>query len=426
MLALRLICSLAILGLFSPAASADPTTELLKKADSIAQEVSRLRGLKLKRKIRRGVMTKSQIRKRVRKLVDMEYTPAELAGEALSYKRLGLIPANANYLQTMLKLLEDQIAGFYDPHVGQLYIASWNQVGGDEVMAHEIDHALQDQHFDLKTFMKSSRKNGDAAAARQALVEGDGLALMLEYAMATKFKQPPPWANPVLVTTMTKTISMQTGQMKNVPLALRESLIFPYVGGLEFVAHFRKHQPWSAIDKIYRKPPLSTEQILHPDKYDSYERPHEVKEGAIASLAGTKSLSSTVFGEKAIELWLRQHEVDDQRAVTAAAGWGGDRYAVFGPAKGASVDNSVGVMMTSWDDEADAIEFFQALERALPKMEGDQGRMQAGSLTVRVSKSRLTLAERKGDRVLVIVAAPKATAAKIAAEAWASWTVTRP
>ncbi|HUH01484.1 MAG TPA: hypothetical protein VML75_05775, partial [Kofleriaceae bacterium] len=201
-LAALLCAALAITGIAVQAdsSSIDPR---LAKADEIAKRVSTLRGLAVKRPIKRGVMNKAQIRARILERMDQEYAPAELAAEEVAMKRLGMLPAGYDYKQEVIDLLTDEIAGFYDPWDRQLYIAGWEQaVTGfeDGVMAHEIGHALQDQHFDLRAFMKAVKTEGDATSARQALVEGDGMALMLEFMMPPGVS---PWSDPRVTRMMT-------------------------------------------------------------------------------------------------------------------------------------------------------------------------------------------------------------------------------
>src|SRR5262249_31954698 len=148
----------------------------------LAKTVSRIRGLPQKKPIARGVMTREEITKRLLDRIGQEYAAEDIAGEERAMKRLGLIPADADYKDLVIRLLTEQVAGFYDPYAKQLYIADW--IGDDLqkiVLAHEIDHALQDQNFGLEKFMKPDRDNDDAQLARQALVEGDGVALMIEY-----------------------------------------------------------------------------------------------------------------------------------------------------------------------------------------------------------------------------------------------------
>lgn len=400
--------------------------KLVAKADQTAVTVAKLRGLKLKKPFARGVMSKAQIKKRILELLAREYTPAELDAESLAMKRFGLIPENVDYIKMMVELLEEQIAGFYDQHEKKLYIAGWAPPGGEMLMAHEIVHALQDQHFDLLQFMKTDKENGDSQSARQALVEGDGMALMLEFQMAS-VKQAPPWGNETILAIIRQSMEQGMSTVKKVPLALREGLIFPYAGGLDFVAHFRKHHPWKRIDEIYKKPPLSTEHILHPETYESYELPVPVQAKALASLRDFDEKKSLVHGEKGIELFLRSHGVKKARASQAAAGWGGDRaviYALKGH-KGSGTKDTIGVALTSWDSIADAKEFFEALEQALPSLSGgatstartdkvDEYKMKSGGKLQ---------AELRGQEVLLVIDVPAARAESVRAELWKTWTV---
>ncbi|MBL4633498.1 MAG: hypothetical protein JKY56_06490, partial [Kofleriaceae bacterium] len=369
-----------------------PPHKLLSQASAIATKVAALRALPLLRPILRGVMNKAEIKARILKIMKQEYTPAELDAEALGLKRFGLLPNATNYRTMMVNLLTDQIAGFYDHREKKLYIASWMQSGSDMVMAHEIDHALQDQHFDLETFMDLDRREGDALSARQALIEGDAIALMLEYQLAS-VNQPPPWGNAMIMAVIGKSMTMGSGAMPGIPFVIREGLLFPYTAGLNFVAHFRKHHPWSKIDAIYKKPPLSTEQIIHPDKYTSYEQPHRVTAAVPkATLRGFKEIVSTVHGEQGLELFLRAHGVSQMKASVAAAGWGGDRMAVYAPIshKGSTPQGTVGVILSSWDTENDAMEFYEALEHALPNWSGSPKSSVAGQLQFVYGADRIT------------------------------------
>ncbi len=424
--AMALIAFVALVVLPDSVDAKTPTAaDLVAKADSIAKKVAKLRGLPLKHKVKSGVMNKAQVKKRILKILHTEYTDAELDAESLSLKRFGLIPETSNYLKIMVDLLQDQIAGFYDPADKKLFIAGWAPEGGEMLMAHEIDHALQDQHFDLKAFMKDDKRNGDSMGARQALVEGDGMALMIEFKLA-EMKQAPPWGNPMIVSLLTSGMRQEMKGMSKVPLALREGLVFPYLSGLEFVAHVRKTHPWKAIDAIYSKPPLSTEHILHPEKYESYEQPHLVTAQRPALLSGYNETVSTVMGEKGIELFLRSHGVKQERAAVAAAGWGGDRMAVYATQghTGSKLKDTIGVSLSSWDDENDAKEFMEALEHALPTLAG--GSRVAGSsklLQFKIGKSGRVIAERRASQVLILVDAPASVADALRKQLWDRWTV---
>lgn len=422
-----LLCFAVLLGAKTSGADKtqlSPAQNLVNQAGTIANKVALLRGLPLKRPIVRGVMTKPAIKARILKIMKQEYTPAELDAEALSMKRFGLLPESTDYVKMMVNLLTDQIAGFYDHREKKLYIAGWMQSGSEMVMAHEIDHALQDQHFDLKQFMNLDRREGDALSARQALIEGDGVALMLEYQLAS-VGQPPPWGNTMIMAVLRKSMSSGSNSMPGIPLSIREGLLFPYTAGLDFVAHFRKQHPWSKIDAIFAKPPLSTEQILHPQKYSQNEQPHKVKlVTPQTSVVGYTERVSNVQGELGLRLFLQSHGVSETKASIAAAGWGGDRMAVFAKKahKGSSSRGTIGVSLTSWDSENDAMEYYEALEHALPHWSKSQKSLAPTWLQFNMGSDTI-FAQRKASRVLLVIAPKTSRIQKLAEEIWSSWSI---
>ena len=428
---------------------------LLQKADVIAQRVAKIRGLPQKRPIQRGVMTKEQIRERLVQRIGEEYSAAELAGEELALKRMGLLPADTDYMQLVIEVLTDQIAGFYDPAERRLYIAGWSTSGVDTMdemlMAHEIDHALQDQHFDLRTFMKPGKKNSDEAVARQSLVEGDGTALMIEYVM--RDLKVSPWDDDQVVKMMESQAQASMGDMlDNAPLVLRKGLMFPYVRGLSFVASYRRNHPWSRIDEIFRKPPLSTEHILHPVKYENYEKPHQVTARTLQSLRGYQEVFSNINGELGFDILLRQHVADGEKDKAvgakielAAAGWGGDRVAIYTPPRhDGKVAGTIGISYSVWDQAADAIEFFDMISDAMPSL--SQGQKVPGNVPGKAPEKERAdptrspgahyleyadasqhrfIAQRQGDVVVLVLGAPADKARPILSEVWKRWKIRR-
>lgn len=424
-------------------AAAQDNSDLLRRTDTITAKVVKLRGLTKKREIERGLMDRDAIRQRLLQRIDEEYTAEELAAEEMALKRLGLLPPEANYKQLVIDLLAEQIAGFYDPADGKLYIAD---VARDEhrglddiLMAHEIDHALQDQHFGLGRFMKPIKGQGDATTARQALVEGDGTALMFEYMMNNLGKDVP-WADSRATDAMIEQMSSAVAQqgLEHAPLVLREGMLFPYMNGLGFVAHFRKHHPWSEVDRIYKKPPLSTEHILHPESYMDYERPDEISVGAIRSLSGYAKVYDNVNGEFGLSLLLRQHAgtrmqkrgdvyAPKEKAARATAGWGGDHMALYTPPghDGTSA-STVAVLYTVWDEIADAIEFFEMLSDAMPSLSGGNPLARTDDeLLYRDANGREYLASRREDAIIIILGASTDQARAVAGEVAKTWKVRR-
>ncbi len=402
---------------------------LLAETDTIAKEVSALRALPVKKPIARGIMSKAEILKRLIQRLDEDYSPAEIAIEERAMKRLGLMPPEMDYRQTMLDVLTEQIAGFYDPQSRQLYIADWIDASMQKiVLAHEIDHALQDQSFDLDRFVKPNRENGDEQLARMALVEGDGVAVMIEYMFKEQGLKLDPWANDTIVNTIGATAAVAAGKVFDAaPLFMRESLLFPYRDGLRFVGASRRTRPWSDVDKMYARPPLSTEQIMHPEKYRAGEKPVALKIPSLPSLAGWKRPYLNVLGELGTSILLRQHGIEKARADQAAAGWGGDHVMLFVQADDAPLEETLLVSWSSWDAEGDAVELQDAMRDALLAMtratEATETTKTYASWTD--ASGKVAFLERKGREVLLVVGAPPELAPKLRKEAWAKWKATR-
>ena len=412
-IALSALFGLVLSGASATAQKNDQAEALLQRADEITKSVSKIRGLKLKRPIKRGVMNKAQLRERLLARIAQEYTDDEILGEGLAMKRFGLLGKDVDFLETVTKLLTDEIAGFYDPFSEELFLAGWATGGGDVLLAHEIDHALQDQHFDLRRFMGGDKKNADATAARQAVVEGDGTVLMMEHMLAGLGRSAP-WAEEGFADNAANMTAAQAGSIKGATFALREALIFPYAEGLRFIAHFRRHHSWKRIDKMFSKPPLSTEQILHPELYEAYEPPIVVTATTPAIISQYKLAYQNVSGEKGLSVLLEAHGVGRERAEEAAAGWGGDRLALYippGRSKKDGLGGTIGILRTRWDQEADAIEFFAALSHALPKLAEEGPQIAGGTSALLRYKSpdgSIVSASRTAASVTLLIGAPPA------------------
>ena len=423
-----------------PAGAADSddwVTKLIARTDVIAAKVARLRGLTLKRPIEKGVVNDDQLRARILARMDEDNPPARRLVEAAAAKRWGLVPWTTDLDALIIDLLTEQIAGFYDPRERKLYIASSHEADptwADMVMAHEIDHALQDQHFALDPWMKVVEDDADASAARSAVIEGDGVALMIEYTMAEQ-GLPPPWGEELVVRMMMA--SMQTAvatgeggsgqKFDRAPLALREQMIFPYQAGVGFIAALRRTQPWSKVDDVFRKrPPASTEQVMHPELYLSDARPDLITATPPPASLGLAQLNTSNWGEASWGMFLRAHGVAPDTAASAAAGWGGDRVVLLGTADGpAHPERTTAVAMTTWDSEVDGAEAWDALGKALEQMVIGAA-LSADDDQVRWldADGRITAAERRGDRIAIVVGAPLGSWRALLDSAW-TWKIKR-
>ncbi len=396
---------------------------LLARTDAVAREVSAIRGLPLKKRIPNEVVDKDQLRKRLIAMAGEDKTKRETAAEGFALARWGMIPLRTDYPALLIDVLTEQIAGYYDTDTKKLTISKSAGDDGDWaelVLAHEIEHGLQDQSFDLKKFEDLPDTEGDAAIARRALVEGDGIALMIEV-MLKRQGIASPWANPAVADAIEKAMSVPGAgdSLDKAPVVLRESLIFPYRSGLTFVAALRRRQPWSAVDAAFARPPRSTEQILHPERYLADDRPVPIAIDVPPTLRGYAVRHSTVWGELGFGLYLRSHGIDPATATSAAEGWGGDRAIVLSREGETRPEKAIAIARTEWDSEADAIEAHEATVKAIDAVVmGAVIEMSANRTRWLALDGLVSWVERKGPSMIVVHGAPLWAADKLATEVW--------
>jgi len=335
------------------AASTTRNAAIVATSVEVLKETSDLRELEILRPVKSGAQSRTEIERMIVKNLDEQTTPAEMRATELTLKKLGLAPPDFQYRAFLVKLLTEQVAGYYDPKAQQFYLADWIELEGQKpVMAHELTHALQDQHFNLRRFEKWSKSDSDARLAAHALIEGDATLAMTLY-MAK---------NPLVALAFIRSIggtNMSSVQFKQAPRALRESLVFPYEQGSEWATKVYKRGGWSMVSQAYTKLPQSTEQILHPAKYFSFEEPIKVDLPDVRTHLGPlwKKISYDINGEWGYYLMLDQFLNAPAESKRAVAGWGGDRYVVY---KGPKAGDVFIAQLSTWDSENDAREFLDA------------------------------------------------------------------
>jgi hypothetical protein len=337
----------------SAAATTTRNAAIVATTVAVLKETSEIRKLAVLRPVKSGGQSRAEIERMVIKNLDEQTTPAEMHATEVALKKLGLAPAEFQYRPFIIKLLTEQVAGYYDTKARQFYLADWIELEGQKpVMAHELTHALQDQHFDLSRFEKWPKGDSDAEMAAHALIEGDATLTMSLY-MAR---------NPLVALAFVRSLGSTNNsseQFKQAPRALRESLVFPYEQGAEWATRLYRRGGWSMVSEAFTKLPQSTEQILHPDKYFAYEGPIKVTLPDVRTLLGSawKKLDYDVNGEWSYYLILDEFLKAPSESKRAAAGWSGDRYVVYERANPADVFMA---QLSVWDTEEDAREFFDA------------------------------------------------------------------
>lgn len=429
----------------APSGGAKSHAALLGIADEITRQVAAMRGLPQKAQFQRGVLSRAEIVQKLHERMAKEYSKEEVRIESAVLRRLGLLPEGVDYEQTLLDLLGEQVAGFYDPYATTLYIADWLPLEMQRpALAHEIEHALQDQHFDLKKFSQAFKDDGDRQLARSSIVEGDGTALMLEYTTRDSGHSAAQIAEEVarLGKQMMQLSMGATPIFQKAPPALRETLVFPYTSGLEFVTARRLGAAgaqggtpsWKRVDDLFRDPPDSTEQILHPEKYEVRERPVRITAAPLTSLAPRKEARRDVMGELIWRLWF-DSQLSVAQATDAAAGWGGDRLVAY---EGPGDALPAVINLSAWDSDADANEAEAAARKVLMILAGQKEPSGSSSSSSGHSSSvgPAGLFREKGGvsfglvrrgRLLLIVAGiPKGTEARVTDEVFGTFKVEWP
>ncbi|HYY98592.1 MAG TPA: hypothetical protein VE642_08375 [Pyrinomonadaceae bacterium] len=394
-------------------AAVNPKTAAVREATAeVLQETSEIRKLAILRPVQSGAQSRAEIEQMLVRNLDESATPEELRASEAVMKKLGLAPADFQLRPFIIKLLAEQVAGYYEPKTREFYLADWIDLDGQKpVMAHELTHALQDQHFDLRRFENWPKHDSDAELATHSLVEGDASFLMMQYIVRNPARQL------AFIKSMGAAGASATEQIDKAPRFLRETLVFPYFQGMAWVAGVYKQGGWDAVSAAYKNLPKSTEQILHNDKYAAGEAPQKVTLLDIsASLGrGWKMADNDVQGEWGYYLLLDQILQSPDVSKKASAGWGGDRYALFtGP-------NPADVLVAQkavWDTEQDAREFFDAYVARTTKRYGVEPATQAGPGRVFwKTPEGGALVELSGSTVLVLEGVPAGADARALAAA---------
>jgi hypothetical protein len=361
-----LLCTAAVAALSAcrdtkSAAFSGPYGELVGK---YVPQVEKATGLTFKTPPKVERRTSDEVRAFLEKEFNTSLPPLELEGASRAYKLLGLLPDTMDLRGFMLKLLGEQVIGYYDPSTKVLYVVSDTSSGRaalvEVTVAHELVHALQDQYVRLDSIQKS-RDDNDRLTAAQSVMEGQAtyeqMATMLGGDMAVRM--PGGWDR---VREMIRENQTAMPVFASAPMLLQESLLFPYLSGAEFMRRFKDAKtgraPWEPL-------PASTEQVLHYEKYAAGERPMRVELPPL--LIGTKVYENNL-GEFETRLFLFQALQDLGTSARSAAGWGGDRFVVANLAGGAGI-----TWVTVWDTPIDAGEFRDAAQRAAQRRLGVPG-----------------------------------------------------
>jgi hypothetical protein len=343
----------------------------------VQRAVAELRGLRFTRRVPVTVETPEKLSRRLLRILAAETDRAELVRLGRTMELLGQLPPGTDLPGLLHRIRSESTLGFYlpgRPPKGGLYVRSTRGVDpfARYVLAHELTHAVTDQNYDLTHADRLDAATGreDELAAYTALLEGDATLTAQLYVterltMAEK-----------VALAQTAASQANTGR-DAAPAVIRESLAFPYQEGLRFVRRLYQQGGWAAVDRAYRDPPTSTEQLLHPERYlSTRDRPQAV---AIPDLSGRLGAGwrpgvEVSFGEFDARLLL-QEQLPVTAAEAAAAGWDGGRLRSFQRGGHTAL-----ALRTVWDSSAEADQFCAAMSRWAGARFGQGTRAAAGTV----------------------------------------------
>jgi hypothetical protein len=382
------------------------TDELVQQIKDYQKEVEDIRGKKFKTDVPVHMQSEEDFRKFVAKSLDAELPPEKTKLIQSAWSKLGLIPNDYDLRKGFENLFISQAAGYYDHSTKKMVLLKTDTLSPDHIkisLIHELCHALQDQYFDLGTLMNNAGATSeDAGMAIRYLIEGEATYVMTYY--ATK----PMMALMPKNMSITQVLSQQTAVMKSIsrefllgqteaqfgpkveqypamksvidglkdaPIYLFWYLNAPYMHGAASIAEMLQLPisvkqdefvtGWIAVDNAYKTPPVSSEQMIHPNKLlVSKDAPTSVNQPALPD--GWEPAYSDVLGE--FGFWVLYEIFEIKRSRDYSEGWDGDRYTLIKNKK----DGRLGLhLATAWDSDADAKDSFKAYQKIVAKKYAD-------------------------------------------------------
>jgi hypothetical protein len=367
------------------ALAAEPTTELDPRLEqavrTLQTRVSRIRGLPFLLPVEVSLEDPETIRANLLEEDLDDEARASLAEATLALRAFHLVDGGFDFETLYLDVMTESLGGYYDPEEDQLVLVRRDEVFSSEaldgaseeeqVAAHELVHALQDQHFDLQSIRNREYDDDDVDVAVTSLIEGDA-----SFAMAW-FAQPgmTPWLDTIDLGASDLLFHDATGSsaLGRAPRPIYDSTLFPYTVGMEFAQRVVRERGWDGLDAAFATPPLSTEQILHPRRYlgprPDWPTRLELPDLSATFGPGWSHVSTNTMGELAIRSVLHQHTVLERAMRAAAAeGWDGDRYGVY-----VHEDGTLAVVWaTTWDSLNDANEFARVADQWVRTLNDDE------------------------------------------------------
>ncbi len=404
-LSLVLSCTTAV-------AQQNGTQDLLAQADEVLQQMSQITGLPIKAPVNKRVISRPEIEKYLIENLHQEMTAEEIHAQEALMRAFGLVSRDFNLEKFLITFYTEQAAGFYDAKRKTMFIADWIPAETQTmVLAHELTHALQDQNWDLESYLHGAPDDDDATAARDAVVEGYATAAMLQQATGALLDL---GQMPSLAPLMEMVVHQQFEEypaFSNAPYFFRMQALFPYVQGLGFIQAGLQPGGWKALGVLFEHPPEATKEIFEPQAYFNHqvlaaaELPHPP---ALDGVAGLKFLDENTMGELGYYSVLGQLISEDE-AKTVGQSWLADHYLLYEYPGG---NQYTLVARTRWTSPEASLAFFRdyhtILAHKYPELVTDK--RSSTDVFVGSAADGVSILVRKGDECLWAEGVPPASA----------------
>jgi hypothetical protein len=415
---LAVLCLVALIGCAYQLVQNGSIDEI--KAAKIEGGIQSIRGLPFKEHVPVVVETRDEAEKDLAAELHRNFTDEEFAIDGQTGALIGLYPAGIDLKQATLSLLKSQIAGFYDPHQKRMVLVSgstdlgfWfgatafvtqRDMVGEMLLAHELTHALQDQHFGIDKALDRLKDNDDRALALKSVAEGDATLAGFGYVAGRMDKE-----TVELVTSRLSDLPKTfAAQAPTAPEGLTVPLIFQYSSGVRFVAEAFKRGGWKAVSALYSSPPGSCRQIENPTLYFDYPSPPaEIRLGGYQQiLTGWSRVRENTIGELLLRVILKRGIGERAPQTQLAERWVGDRMVVMRSNSALSV-----LWYVVLSDARSSQQFAAAYTGVLDRLLGQK------------TAHRI---DYKGNAVLIIIGSGARYFAQLAPSVWAGTAVSHP
>ncbi|MGH9584496.1 MAG: hypothetical protein ACRD4O_16355 [Bryobacteraceae bacterium] len=362
----RTVCLFLMLGAFFLLAAArdkTPKDPIFNQIASIVNSLSAISGLEEEHPVRYGRMDKAHLRQFLAKRIKKSIKPYEIRADELALKMFGLVPRNFDLKKSTLDLLTEQAAAFYDYDTKKLYLLNSDPPEDETTtLAHELAHALADQHFNLGRFIDEEPSNDDEDLAHTSVVEGEASWLMIAYDL--KLAGDPPVPTPEMLKSVLDSNEDSSDDypiLKSSPLYIQQSLLFPYTEGALFFNAVFKRVGKQAFTAVFTNPPVDSAQVMQPEKYFLHSAPLRPRLPKLDVPGGSKKVAGGVFGEFDHEMLMRQY-LGEAEARALSPHLLGGTYVIVAAGK---QRQPVLEYASAWDTPQHASRFFADYEEIL-------------------------------------------------------------